>query len=244
MESVPYRNTKLLVKIIPKGTLLFRQTKTPENDIKGVPIDNGKRCITPNFNVFFYPNPFAADFAFPNYRDELGTTVYVYILKKDIKVFSLINPSKYSRFDKTRKNTFIKRCSTIRKGCMPRELNRYDACLSSTIIKKYPDIVGIISIARKDSKMMKQLKEKANKQYVKYFHLTKDKDNTSGIPELSLHPLIARPSSDVISDESVVHDTNFMQIKSFSMNDKQSIVNFMKTHAVYNPDTFYYTYKE
>ena len=52
--EVPYRNTKLLVKIIPKGTVLFRITDTPENDLRGIPVD-GKRCVTPTFNVFFHP---------------------------------------------------------------------------------------------------------------------------------------------------------------------------------------------
>ena len=56
METIPYRRSKLLVKTIPKGTLLFRILKNQKNDMRGVPIENDQRCLTPNFNVYFYPS--------------------------------------------------------------------------------------------------------------------------------------------------------------------------------------------
>ena len=54
-EEIPYRKQKLKVKTIPKNTLLFRLSKSTENDLRGVPIENSEnRCIIPNFNVFFH----------------------------------------------------------------------------------------------------------------------------------------------------------------------------------------------
>lgn len=244
MESVPYRNTKLLVKTIPKGTLLFRLAVNPENDIKGVPIENGKRCITPNFFVYFFPNPFAGQLAFEKYLNTVDENVYIYITTRHIKVFNLTKPSQYSRRDKSRKNNFIKRCSTVRKGCLPRPQNSYDACFSDTIIKKYPNIVGLFDIPVKDSRNIKQkLALPKNKDIVKYFYFTEDTYDT-GIPELALNPLVMRPTKDIVSDESVEHETNYKLLKVMPRKNRNDVKNFMDTHAVYNPDTFYYTYKE
>ena len=244
MESVPYRNTKLLVKTIPKGTLLFRLAVNPDNDVKGIPIDNGKRCITPNFSVYFFPNPFAGELAFEKYLYMVDDKVYIYITTRDIKVFNLTKPSKYSRRDKSRKNNFIKRCSTIRKGCLPRPQNAYDACLSETIIKKYPQIVGMFDLPFGDNKNIKRnIKLPKNKDIKKYFYFTEDQYD-SGIPELVLHPLVNRSSADIISDENVEHDTNYKLLKIIERKDKKLLIDFMDNHTVYNPDTFYYNYKE
>jgi len=138
--DIPYRNSKLLVKTIPRGTLLFRLTKSPLNDTRGVPHE-GTRCITPNFNVFFYPNPFIADITLKPWLSDFDNKVYVYILDNDVKVLHLLKPSKNSRASKSKKSNFIKRCSSVPKGCMPKLGSEYDPCLSDTMIKKYPDVV-------------------------------------------------------------------------------------------------------
>ncbi|NDB83017.1 MAG: hypothetical protein EB127_09810, partial [Alphaproteobacteria bacterium] len=97
MEEIPYRNTKLLLQTIPKGTLLFRLVKRPLDDTRGVPLDDGTRCIIPNYNVFFYPNPFVVKLTIGKWikNEDVGHYIYVYTLTNDIKVLKLIKPSKY-----------------------------------------------------------------------------------------------------------------------------------------------------
>lgn len=246
METIPYRRSKLDVITIPKGTLLFRLLKDQENDMRGVPIEDGMRCLTPNFNVFFYPNPFAAQLAFEKYLvKDYDPYIYIYILNKDIKVISLINPSKYSRTHKSVKGIFIKRCSTVKKGCLPRKQNNYDACFSDTIIKKFPEIVGTIGLSAKDVKSMKQtLVKPKNVTLRRFFNYAEDVLGTVGVPELTIHPLVLRPAKDVITKEGDVLETNYRLLKKFDRRDQKSIINFMDNKTVYNPETFYYKYKD
>ena len=242
--EIPYRNTKLLVQTIPKGTLLFRLVKNFKNDTRGVPLDDGTRCIIPNFNVFFYPNPFAPGITFGKYIESegMGNTIHVYILTRDVRVIKLINPSKYSRRDKDTKRNFIKRCSLVPKGCMPKKLSEYDPCLSDTIINKYPDVVGIIGIALGDSRAMKRSLKKTSKRIKKYFKFANDSRNLEGIPEIVLHPLTKRPSKQVIVHDDDILENNYKLLTKLNMNDNDKMIKFMDRHTVYDPDTFFYTY--
>ena len=77
MEEIPYRNTKLLVKTIPKGTVLFRLVSKKNNDeLRGIPLSDGTRCISPNHNIFFYPNPFLAKEALEKLGVELTSSQF------------------------------------------------------------------------------------------------------------------------------------------------------------------------
>ena len=245
METIPYRRSKLDVMKIPKGTLLFRILKDQENDMRGVPVENGMRCLTPNFNVFFYPNPFAAQLAFEKYLNDYDQYVYVYILNKDIKVLSLIKPSKYSRSEKFKKGLFMKRCSTVRKGCLPRKQNEYDVCLSDTIVEKFPEIVGTLSIVGSDSRFIKKgLKNSKNVTMRRFFNYAEDSAGAKSVPELSIHPLVLRPSEDVLTKEGDILETNYRLLGKFDRRDQKSIMNFMDTKTIYNAETFYYRLKE
>jgi hypothetical protein len=237
MDTIPYRNSKLLVKTIPKGTLLFRLTKNPQNDTRGVPHE-GTRCITPNFNVFFYPNPFVADITLKPWIKDFDDKLYVYILDNDVKVLYLLNPSKYSRSSKSKNGIFIKRCSTVPKGCMPRLGSQYDPCLSDTMIKKYPDVVGMITLALTDNVRLKRSKNKTRKVQ-KYFHKASDNTGVSGIPEMILHPLRKRPSKDILVHESDTLENNYSLLKTFTRNEEQ-LRKFMDKHTRYNPDTYFF----
>jgi hypothetical protein len=228
------------VKRIPKGTLLFRFTKTPQNDLRGIPVDEG-RCVTPNFNVFFHPNPFIGYHLYHDYRKEIGDTVYIYILTRDIKVIWLLEPSKYSRMTR-KKKTFIKECSLVPKGCMPRAGNSYDPCFSDTMIKKYPDIVGIISLAAGDNKLLRKAEKRGITRKIKsYFHKGKDSFGIHEVPELILHPLAKRPSRDMIVHENDTLENNYKLLKKMKYSE-EDLHSFMKK-AVYDPETLFYTYR-
>jgi len=235
--EIPYRNTKILTKIIPKGTLLFRLTKNPENDLRGVPTKDGKTCVTPNFQVFFYPNPFIGEIALKKWLSDFDENMYIYILEKDVKVLYLLNPSKYSRASKSMKRSFLKRCSDVPKGCLPRKQSDYDPCLSSTIIKKYPDITGILSVSLMDA--LRSKNKKTTRRTHKYFHYATDSTGISGIPELALHPLPTRSTKDVILDH--IPETNYTLLKTMKRTE-DGLRKFMANHATYDPETFFFKY--
>jgi hypothetical protein len=244
MESIPYRNSKLLLQTIPKGTLLFRLVKDSTSDLRGVPVNETTRCITPNFNVFFHPNPFIGYHMYKPYLSEIGQTVHIYILKHNVKVLLLLEPSKFSRLDYKKKGTFLKPCSTVRKGCMPKKGKEYDACLTDTLIKKFPNVVGMLAISSGDIKYLrKAMKRGIKNKTLKTFHKAKDSSKSESVPELILHPLTTRPEKDVLVNEDTVLDTNYELLTKIPYNE-ETLHTFMADHAVYNPETYFYTYKE
>lgn len=244
METILYRRSKLLVKTIPKGTLLFRLVKNSEDDLRGVKLEDGKRCITPNYNVFFHPNPFIGYLMYHTEFPEMGDMMHIYILKHDVKVLLLVNPSKYNRLDRKKKGIFIKPCSTVKKGCLPREGRSYDACVSKSIIENHPEVVGTLSIAAGDQKYFrKALKKGINHKTLRTFKNAKDSFGINAVPELSLHPLTKRPSKDIILNSDDKVENNYRLLKKVKYNEKE-LQSFMQNHAEYNPDTYFYTYKE
>ena len=241
METIPYRNSKLLLKTIPKDTLLFRLVLNSTDDLRGVRLEDGTRCLTPNYNVYFYPDPFTGKLTVGQFKDikKALTEIKVYILTKDVKVLDLINDPKYSRSTKNSKTMFIKRCSTVKKGCLPRSQNSYDACLSKTIIEKYPDVVGMLALTVGDSaKLRKTMKQSKG---VKYIRLKKDGRGISGVPEIVLHPLVKRPSKEMIIQETDNLENNYKLLLTIPLQD-DLLLQFMKDHAEYDSATGFYKY--
>jgi hypothetical protein len=239
METILYRRKKLEVKTIPKGTLLFRLVENPEDDVRGVPLADGTRCLTPNQNVFFYPNPFVAKLALAGWVNDFKTMT-VYKLTHDVKVLWLLTPSKNTRAMKSTKRNFITRCSNVPKGCLTKPRNPYDPCLSSTIIKKYPEIVGMVGVSTNDAKRLKQnLKRNTTRRVRKYMQPATDASGTKSVPELVLHPLVQRPQKDLIVHEGDVLENNYQKIGEYKLADEQALSAFMDK-AKFNPDTFFY----
>lgn len=249
-ETVSYRGSPIMVKTIPKGTLLFRLTKFQKDDLSGVLKEDGTRCILPNHNVFFYPNPFVGKYALSEFvKPKDFPEITVYVLKHDVKVYWLLEPSPYSRADKNRKRFFMKRCSTIKKGCVdkirPTGLHAaYNPCLSDTMIKKYPDIVGMIGIALTDAKRVKQAYRNKTVRHKTYYNFAKDSSGANSVPELILHPLTKRNETPLLVKPGDTLDTNYKQLVKLPTENENKLATFMKDHAVYNPETFFYTYKE
>lgn len=244
-ETLPYRRSKLHVKTIPKGTLLFRLVKKPEDDLRGPLLPNGKRCLTPHYHAFFYPNPFMGKHSIDLWAASFKK-ILVYRTIKDVKVLSLLLPSKYNRRHKNTKRTFIKKCKQVDKGCLPRKLVGYNPCLSETLVKKHPDIVGIMSIAKSDAdRLHENIKRgKTQRRTLKYYHDAEDSEGNKAPPELALHPMASRPSKDVITESEDEIVNNYELIKTMNTDDTDKLVGFMEKHAKYNPETYYYDYKE
>jgi len=239
METILYRRRKLDVKTIPKGTVMFRMVTNTDDDLRGYPLEDGTRCITPNQNVFFYPNPFVGKLALTEWV-KFYKTIVVYKLTHDVKVLWLLNPSKNSRSSKNTARNFVKRCSLVPKGCLVKPRNEYDPCVSDTIIKKYPEVVGIVSIAAGDgARVKKGLKNNSTRRIRKYMHMAKDCRGMQAIPELSLHPLAQRPQKDVIVREGDVLENNYQKIGEYKLADEPALRTFMDKLR-FNPETFFY----
>jgi hypothetical protein len=244
METIPYRRSKLHIKTFPKGTLLFRLVKNPEDDIRGPKLADGSRCLTPHYHAFFYPNPFMGKLSIDLWASYYNK-IHVYKTTKDIRVLSLLLPSKYSRTHKATRRTFIKRCKKAPQGCLPKPLKGYDPCFSETMVKKHPDIVGIMSIATNDRRRLdNNLKNKTHRRNLKYYHNAQDVDGNNAPPEVAIHPMTSRPSKDVITTSEDEIENNYKLLKTFKTADEDSLRSFMDKHTVYNPDTYYYVYKE
>jgi hypothetical protein len=245
METIPYRRSKLYVKTIPKGTLLFRLVKRPEDDIRGPPLEDGSRCLTPHYHVYFYPNPFMGKLSIDLWAAHYKR-IRVYITQKDIKVLSLLVPSKFTRKHRAVKRTFIRQCNQVPKGCLPKPLKSYNPCFSESMVKKHPELVGIMSIAAKDAERLRDgiKRGKTQRRNLKYFRDAIDADGNVAPPELAIHPLVKRPTKDVITTSEDEIETNYKLMKTFDIDAQETLRNFMDKHAVYNPETYYYTYKE
>ena len=245
METIPYRRSKLHVKTFPKGTLLFRLVKNPEDDLRGPKRADGSRCLTPHYHVYFYPNPFMGKLSIDLWSTHFDK-IRMYRTTKDIKVISLLLPSKYTRVDKATKRTFIKRCNKVPQGCLSKPLRGYNPCFSETIIKNHPDIVGIMSIANADAQRLSTniKRGKTQKRNLKYFHNAVDANGAEAPPEVAIHPMTVRPSKDVITTSDDEIKNNYELLKTFKTSDEDTLRSFMDRHAVYNPETYYYTYKE
>jgi hypothetical protein len=127
---------------------------------------------------------------------------------------------------------------------MPRSLSAYDPCLSDTIISKYPEVVGIMGIPLADSRALKKTLKKTSKRVSAFFKLAEDSLGVEGIPELVLHPLVKRPSEQIIVKDTDVLENNYKLLTKFNVKDEAKLLKFMDQHSIYNPDTFYYNYTE
>lgn len=248
MEEIPYRNTKLLVKELPKGTLLFRLVKKKnEDELRGVPIGENLRCISPNHNVFFYPNPFLAKDALEMWSKS-SKNMNVYILEHPVKVLWLLNPSKYTRVTKNTKRNFIKKCTLVKPGCVPLKPtgmhSRFNPCVSDTMIKKYPEITGMIDLSLGDAPRIRQSIRKSSQKIRPFLHTAEDAIvSYPSIPELILHPLRKRNQKDLIVHPDTELDNAYSLYQTFSTDHQEKLISFMKK-AEYNPDTFFYTFKK
>ena len=245
METIPYRNTRLYVKTIPKGTLLFRYTKTPENDLRGIPRADGTRCIHEHHQVFFYATPFVGKLALGSFTDISFDQLVVYRLIRDIRVLWLLKPSTHTRASKNTKRSFLKRCSTVRKGCLdtkrPNGIHAsYNPCFSETLLRNYPDIVGMIANQADDASRIRRNKHMLSKSQKSFLHSATDALNVQMPPELILYPLQTRKK------DMIVHETDKLAINYEvlrTLSNERAIEQFMNEHTTYNPETFYFEYK-
>ena len=235
---IKYRNKDIPILTLKKGTLLFRFSKNPLSDLRGIPIDSEHTCLNSNYNVFFHPNPFVGKSMLRQFKDVEKINIYKTLA--DLHLIMLIKPSQFTRGHRNSKRNFIKNCSDTRKGCFERKFKSSDPCLSDTIIKKYPHITGMIGFAIKDSmklniSMGKGFPSRAN---MKYMHFVEDMNGVKSIPEIILYPLKTRNPKDLIINNSEKLDQAYELISEFPY-DVVKLREFMDK-AKYNPETYCY----
>ena len=189
-ETRYFKNEKINVTTIPKGTVLFKgypESSRILSDFTGwFKNDDKYSYIWPNFNVFFYPYPFVVDDI-----NLVGTniTMVTYVLQNDIKVILGVLPSTNSRDDR-HKTDYLRTCSTIEVSKHFKGLY-YDPCFNPDFMEENKDIIGSIFISGTDAKAHNLVSGK-NINLLKYRHFFQDKENHIGVPEIVLYPFKKR----------------------------------------------------
>ena len=142
----------------------------------------------------------------------------------------------------------MKRCSTVKQGCVDKKRVQglhapYNPCLSDTIIKKYPNIVGMMGIAFGDAERVNTAFRNKTVRNKQYYNFAKDSSGTQSIPELILHPLSQRNQTPLIVKSGDRLNGNYSELIRLPTQDESVLADFMEKHAVYNPDTYTYLFK-
>lgn len=226
-EEREYKNMKVSIATIPKGTVLFRGYYKDEkssilNDFIGFPIpETTKHRVIPYANVFFYPYPFITERI-------LDTPMYemISVVTRPIKVALNILPSLNYRAEKNKGDSYITSCSNIKwKGYQG---NSYDPCFTKEFLRENPDVVGNVAIAFMDTNAQKCLEVK-DVDFNRYHRLFSDVLNT-GIPEFIMYPLKERVMKDVVTDSKIVtpewmtkHLSDFNYFPLYVVNNREEM---------------------
>jgi hypothetical protein len=181
----------LSIITIPKGTILFRKSKDINSDYCGVPQKYNKNDYLTHrdHNVFFYFYPFYSD-GIDATTDEMKNKMFY--LTKDIQLLNLTYPSKANRGDRHNVDYeyIFKSCNKIDEA-----LYRYDPCLSDYFIENYPDVMGMLAIAKTDTKEHLELyynKNNSEKDEALFYSVLWQDSEIKGSPEIILHPFQKR----------------------------------------------------
>lgn len=241
METVEFDEKEIPVITIPKGTLLFRAVQHEETDYVGREVGQGKLCIPPNYNVFFYYTPFAIDSV--KWYDRI-MNIEVCVATKNLKIVSLISPSKYTRSSRFDKDFAMVPCDSdeLKRACFKTRVA--DPCFRDEFLAEFPDIVGYTAIAKEDAdRLMAAVKRGKLKKYAKYIPITTDNRGVEGTPEVVLYPLTKRQTESIYIQhpESFRGNNkfNYEHIASLNRNcdDREK---FMKEHAVLKDGMYQY----
>jgi hypothetical protein len=230
---VTYGKTKIPIITIPKGTLLFRAVENPESDFTGV-----NNCFSPQYNVFFYFSPFVVD-GIPEWYSKIPE-MQVYIATHNLKVVSMLSPSKFTRGSRLTKKQFVVSCNKTRKSCLtPRS---YDPCFRDSFLEKNPSLMGYTALGNNDIRAFNlSVKEGLLDNKLQYIHKKKDATGLEGPPELAIYPLKKRHMTDIQppADKNLF---NYQHVRSITRTGNE-LEKFMNQHAELVGSKWYYRYK-
>jgi hypothetical protein len=161
---------KHLTLTLPKGTLLFRGIyadvmNAKYDDVMGIGSRDNihKRCITPNFQVYFYPYPYVV----ATISDISGLdTMMVYVTTQDIEIVCLVNPSQYTR--ESTDTNIIQRCKDIQPYGCGLQGKAGDSCLTRDYMTAFPDVTGMLAIAATDAREQEGILSETNQSFSTY----------------------------------------------------------------------------
>ena len=197
--------TPVYVTTLPKGTVLYRGVETLDklyDDLYGVRTEDGSYCLPPEYNVFFYPFPFA-DVIVGN---EGGYShILVYVTLHDIKLATFLSPSPMIRGDRLHGQGPITSCDKINPHGCGLAGRDYDPCFKPDFRAAHPDVSGMIGIADMDRRTFLEIVNDfkqgtpLRKYFNQYVSAYTDRSYRPGIPEVILHPLVARGGADTLT---------------------------------------------
>jgi hypothetical protein len=199
------QETSVYVTTLPKGTVLYRGVSTVNklyDDLYGVQTEDGSYCLPPEYNVFFYPFPFA-DVIVGN---EGGYShILVYVTLRDIKLATFLSPSPMLRGDRHQGLGPITSCDTINPHGCGLAGRYYDPCFKPDFRAAHPDVSGMIGIAEMDRRTFLGIANDfrrgtpLRKYFNQYVSAYTDRTGKPGIPEVILHPLVTRGAADTMT---------------------------------------------
>jgi len=189
-----YKNTSNLIEdnnglsfiTIPKGTVLFRKSKDINSDYCGYPDGTKPNHYNapPDTNVFFYFYPFYSDTVECANR---GTNK-MFTLTQDVKLLNLTYPSTINRESVTNSTEH----DNIAVSCDQKSDfgHRYDPCISDDLLRRYPDVMGILDIARFNAEQHVLIYY--NKKLPSVYSVLWEDSMMKGSPEIILYPFQER----------------------------------------------------
>ncbi len=197
---------KVCTMIIPRGTLLFRDSRHPyrEEEVRGIYDEKtGEYYIYPEFNVFFYMYPFVGEMIIEtNY-------VHIFELTRDVEVVMGVAPSMNKRSDR-HTSGYLVNCSKIDTGKEGLKGLNYDPCFTRAFSETHKEVNGFLGLAGIDTTA--HLENKPYERFwSKYRTLHADAKNNVGVAELILHP--CKDRFDPASEHNFRHVASVPHIK-------------------------------
>jgi hypothetical protein len=193
---ISYKGDTVYTMILPKGTLLFRDSTKSYNkeEIRGIPRNwDDTPFMYPEFNVFFYPYPFVAE-NFINTK-----YIHVFELLRDVEVLMGVAPSKNTRYNRIEgKSKYLTSCIEIDTGNSDFSGQPYDPCFVRDFSQQYPTLNGMFVLASDDAKL--HIRNQLGQRYWSKYRTNFIDDRTLhdrvvsevGVPEIILHPHMNR----------------------------------------------------
>jgi hypothetical protein len=252
-------NVKFDVPIItiPKGVLLFRSIRGDDKaDYCGIKLNESSniRCLHKNHNVFFYP--------YPGFSDKYAVKhkISCFVVEREMKLLNLRNPAAIHRANKDDKDIYFRDCHNVEKNfCYGLVGRSYDPCFTKHFIRKNPDVVGMITLAKADT-VHSHRKPYQFGTVSKYSVFSQDSRNVQGIPEFILYPLETRNLKEIhwdydecmkkgkknYSEFFETRDTDIRVHNIFAKLEKfLSPQGFQKKHAtIFNPLKMFVIYEK
>lgn len=232
LKTIKYKGDDVNIITLPKGTILFRGYNEEKNIIddyvgfrREAPEDN-ETIIPEDYNVFFYPYPFAVEEYFSNFK-----TFVIMALQYDVQIVSQVYPSTNTHDDMYRDYGYVKPCKA----------RPYDPCLTADFMKEYPKVVGQIGLFPGDVKAMNDIYSDKVETF-KYWKNFMDYNGYVGVPEVILYPFKERQKKKTFTEKdktfeslnSRIKEYNYVPIVITNKENYKSIVDSLLSEEGYN----------